>query len=176
MKKLAIEEAGDPGLQVRLERSGLRVTPQKNEPEWLLEWRLKAYRAGSRASTRSIPSCCATYEKLGIPLHEQKRLARAWRSTRCSTASRWRPPSRTSWPKAGVIFCSISEAVREHPELVRKYLGSVVPHGQLLRGAELGGLQRRLVRLHPEGRALPDGAVDLLPHQRQATPASSSAR
>jgi Fe-S cluster assembly scaffold protein SufB len=71
--------------------------------------------------------------------------------------------------EAGVIFCSFSEAVREHPELVKKYLGSVVPvHGQLLRGAQLRGvLQRRLVRLHPQGRALPDGAVDLLPHQRE---------
>ena len=72
-----------------------------------------------------------------------------------------------SCAELGIIFCSFSEAVREHPELVRKYLGSVVPvHRQLLRGAQLRGLQRRLVLLHPEGRALPDGAVDLLPHQR----------
>ena len=92
----------------------------------------------------------------------------AWRSTRCSTASRWRRRSRTSWRRLGVIFCSFSEAVQNHPELVQKYLGSVVPvHGQLLRDAQLGGLHRRLVLLHPEGRALPDGAVDLLPHQRR---------
>ena len=46
---------------------------------------------------------------------------------RCSTASPSAPPSRTELKKAGVIFCSISEAIREHPELVKKYLGSVVP-------------------------------------------------
>jgi Fe-S cluster assembly protein SufB len=52
--------------------------------------------------------------------------------------------------KAGVIFCSISEAIREHPELVKKYLGSVVPvTRQLLRDAEQRGLFRRLLRLHP---------------------------
>ena len=71
--------------------------------------------------------------------------------------------------KAGVIFCSISEALREHPELVRKYLGSVVPQSrQFLRRAQLGGVLRRLVRLRARGRALPDGAVHLLPHQREA--------
>ena len=58
--------------------------------------------------------------------------------------------------KAGVIFCSISEAVREHPELVKKYLGSVVPQSrQLLRGAEFGGLLRRLVRLRAGGVRCP---------------------
>ena len=68
----------------------------------------------------------------------------------------------------GVIFCSFSEAVQKHPDLVKKYLGSVVPYtGQLFRGAECGGVQRRLVLLHPERRALPDGAFDLFPHQRR---------
>ena len=72
---------------------------------------------------------------------------------------------------------SFSEAVREHPELVKKYLGSVVPHtDNFFAALELGGLQRRLVRLHPEGRPLPDGAVDLLPDQREGHRASSSAR
>jgi Fe-S cluster assembly scaffold protein SufB len=83
------------------------------------------------------PKLLATYEKLGIPLKEQMILAgvegaedrrgRKVPSTRCSIRSRWSPPSRKSCPKAGVIFCSISEAIREHPELVKKYLGSVVP-------------------------------------------------
>ncbi len=54
---------------------------------------------------------------------------RAWRSTRCSTACRWPPPSRASCKEMGIIFCSFSEAVHQHPELVKKYLGSVVPPG-----------------------------------------------
>ena len=65
----------------------------------------------------------------------------ASRSTPSSTASRSRRRSRRSSRELGIIFCSFSEAVHEHPELVRKYLGSVVPYTrQLLRGAELGGL------------------------------------
>ena len=62
----------------------------------------------------------------------------------------------------------ISEAIREHPDLVRKYLGyGRAGDRQLLRDAELGRLLRRLVRLRAAGRALPDGAVDLFPHQRE---------
>ena len=77
----------------------------------------------------------------------------------------------------GIIFCSFSEAVQEHPELVQKYLGSVVPYtDNFFAALNSAVFTRRLVRLHPEGRALPDGAVDLLPHQRRRTPASSSAR
>jgi len=69
--------------------------------------------------------------------------------------------------QAGVIFMPISEAIREHPELVKKYLGTVVPTSDnYFRHAELGGVFRRLVRLRAAGRALSDGAVDLLPHQR----------
>ena len=67
----------------------------------------------------------------------------------------------------GIIFCSFSEAVQDHPDLVQQVPRHGGPvHRQLLRDAQFGGLQRRLVRLHPEGRALPDGAVDLFPHQR----------
>ena len=69
--------------------------------------------------------------------------------------------------KQGIIFCSFSEAVKNHPELVKKYLGSVVPYSDnFFACAQLRGLQRRLLRLHPEGRPLPDGALDLLPDQR----------
>ena len=68
--------------------------------------------------------------------------------------------------KAGVIFCSISEAIQKHPELVKKYLGSVVPiHRQFLRNAQLGRVLGRVLRLRAAGRALPDGTVDLFPHQ-----------
>ena len=68
--------------------------------------------------------------------------------------------------KAGVIFCSISEAIREHPELVKKYLGSVVPAtDNFFATLNSRGLLGRLLRLYPAGRALPDGAVDLFPDQ-----------
>ena len=61
----------------------------------------------------------------------------------------------------------ISEALRKHPDLVKKYLGTVVPSlRQFLRHAQFGGVLRRLVRLRAAGRALPDGAFDLFPHQR----------
>ena len=73
------------------------------------------------------PEILRTYEKLGIPL-KSRRCWPASPSMRCSTASRWRPHSRKSWRELGIVFCSFSEAVRKHPELVRKYLGTVVPY------------------------------------------------
>ena len=111
------------------------------------------------------PKLLETYEKLGIPLRERGKLAgvavdAVFDSVSVATTF------REQLSKVGVIFCSFSEAVQNHPELVRKYLGSVVPYSrQLLRDAELRGLLRRLVLLHPEGRPLPDGAVDVLPDQ-----------
>ena len=102
------------------------------------------------------------------PARRSRSCWRAWRWTRSSTASRWRPPTRRSSATLGVIFCSFSEAVREHPELVREVpgLGGAV-HRQLLRGPEQRGLLRRLLRLRAQGGALSDGAVDLLPDQRR---------
>ena len=81
----------------------------------------------------SIPELLATYAKLGIPLREQEMLAGV-KSTRVAVDAVFDSVSvvttfKEELAKAGVIFCSISEAVREHPELVRKYLGSVVPQG-----------------------------------------------
>ena len=113
------------------------------------------------------PELRATFDKLGIPLDEQKLLAgvavdAVFDSVSVATTF------REKLGEAGHHLLSFSEAVqrpsRAGEEVSR--LGRAV-HRQLLRGAQLGGLQRRLVRLHPEGRALPDGAVDLLPHQRQ---------
>ena len=68
----------------------------------------------------------------------------------------------------GIIFCSFSEAVQEHPELIRKVsgIGGAVQR-QLLRRLERRGLYRRIFLLHPQRRALPDGAIDLLSHQRR---------
>ena len=135
------------------------ISAKKNEPAWLLEWRLKAfgqwrkmkeprwpnvhyppidYQAISYYSApksendkpKSLdevdPELLATYEKLGIPLEERAALAgvavdAVFDSVSVATTF------REQLAAAGIIFMSISEAVREHPELVRRYLGSVVP-------------------------------------------------
>ncbi|HVE20390.1 MAG TPA: Fe-S cluster assembly protein SufB [Acidocella sp.] len=135
------------------------ISAKKQEPEWMLAWRLKAYEtwksmeepvwarvsypkinyddlyyyaAPSGPAPKSLdevdPDLIAMYEKLGIPLNERAALAgvavdAVFDSVSVATTF------RESLAKAGVIFCPISEAVREHPELVRKYLGSVVPVG-----------------------------------------------
>ena len=136
------------------------ISARKDEPEFLLDWRLRAYRywrqakepcwaklnippidyqaisyysapGPARDAPKSLdevdPRLLETYDKLGIPLHERARLAgvavdAVFDSVSVATTFK----SRLA--EAGVIFCSFSEAVREHPELVRKYLGSVVPY------------------------------------------------
>ena len=126
------------------------------------------------------PALLATYEKLGIPLKEQMILAGVEGADGAPVEGRKVAVDavfdsvsvgttfQAELARAGVIFCSISEAIREHPELVQE-----VPRQrralqrQLLRDAELGGVLRRLLRLRAAGRALPDGAFDLLPHQRR---------
>ncbi|MFG1494923.1 Fe-S cluster assembly protein SufB [Halobacteriovorax sp. GFR7] len=135
------------------------ISAKKNEPEWLLEYRLKAFRLWKQMpmpnwakleipeidfedlyyyaapkSTESAPKSLddldpellATFEKLGIPLSEQKRISgvavdAVFDSVSVGTTY------KEELEKVGVIFCSISEAVQEHPELVKKYLGTVVP-------------------------------------------------
>jgi len=144
------------------------ISHKNNEPEWMLEWRLAAYRRWVQmeephwamlnypaidyqdqyyyAKPKSMaekpksldevdPKLLATYEKLGIPLKEQMILAgvevpegerrvavdAVFDSVSLGTTF------KAELQKAGVIFCSISEAVREHPELVKQYLGTVVP-------------------------------------------------
>jgi Fe-S cluster assembly protein SufB len=135
------------------------ISAKKDEPEWLLEWRLAAYRGWLEMATpawahvdypqidynaisyysspksfedkpKSLdevdPELLEVYEKLGIPLHEQEMLAgvavdAVFDSVSVGTTF------RAKLAEAGVIFCSISEAVQEYPELVKKYLGSVVP-------------------------------------------------
>jgi Fe-S cluster assembly protein SufB len=137
------------------------ISAKKEEPEWLLEWRLKAYRhwlempepSWAKVSFPPIdyqdayyyaapkskddapksldevdPKLLETYEKLGIPLKEQEILAgvavdAVFDSVSVATTYKGKLEEQ------GIIFCSISEAVRDHPELVRKYLGSVVPYG-----------------------------------------------
>ena len=185
------------------------ISAKKDEPAWMLEWRLDAYRRwltmreptwarvdypkidyqdiyyysapkterARRRSTRSIRKSCRTYEKLGIPLREQEILAGVVRPRRraravavdavfdsVSVATTFKEELK----KAGVIFMPISEAIREHPELVKKYLGSVVPVSDnffaTLNSAVFSDGSFVYV---PRGRALPDGALDLFPHQRE---------
>lgn len=135
------------------------ISAKKNEPEWLLEWRLKAYRhwltmtepewanvnypkidyqdiiyysaPKPKKKLESLdevdPELIDTFEKLGIPLHEQKLLANVAVDAIFDSVS-VATTFREKLAKEGVIFCSFSEAVHDHPELVKKYLGSVVPY------------------------------------------------
>ncbi len=135
------------------------ISARKDEPAWLLDWRLKAFRhwltmpepmwakisfptidyqdayyysapktTGDAKSLDDVdPELKRTYEKLGIPLHEQEILAgvavdAVFDSVSVATTFKHK------LEEVGVIFCAISEAVRKHPELVRRYLGSVVPY------------------------------------------------
>ncbi|HET7215717.1 MAG TPA: Fe-S cluster assembly protein SufB [Terriglobia bacterium] len=135
------------------------ISAKKNEPEWLLEWRLKAYRhwltmkeptwanikygpidyqsayyyaaPKAKAKPKSLdevdPEIVKTYEKLGIPLREQELLSgvavdAVFDSVSVATTF------KEKLAKLGIIFCSFSEAVQEHPDLVKKWLGSVVPY------------------------------------------------
>ena len=137
------------------------ISEKKEEPQWMLDWRLKAYeiwqgmtepnwskvtyppikydeisyyaapksalKDGPKSLDDIDPELRATYEKLGIPLVEQQRLAgvavdAVFDSVSVATTF------KEKLGELGVIFCSFSEAVKEHPELIRKYLGTVVPH------------------------------------------------
>lgn len=146
-----------PGLDEDVIRA---ISAKKNEPAFMLEWRLKAFRLwltmsepkwahvhykpidyqeisyfsapksnsdGPKSLDEVDPKLLETYEKLGIPLHERARLAgvavdAVFDSVSVATTFKGK------LKEAGVIFCPFSEAVIEHPELVRKYLGSVVPY------------------------------------------------
>jgi Fe-S cluster assembly protein SufB len=135
------------------------ISLKKDEPDWLLEFRLKAYRhwltmtepkwpnvrypkidfqdiiyfsaPKSKPKLASMdevdPELLRTFEKLGVPMHEQKALAGVAVDVIFDSVS-----VTTTYKKrladVGIIFCSMSEAVRDHPELVKKYLGSVVPY------------------------------------------------
>ena len=154
------------------------ISAKNNEPEWMTEWRLEAYRrwlqmeepdwamvdypeidfqnqyyyakpASMQEKPKSLdevdPALLATYEKLGIPLKEQMILAGVEGAGEAPAEAREGERKvavdavfdsvsvgttfKAELEKQGVIFCSISEAIQEHPELVKKYLGSVVPQG-----------------------------------------------
>ena len=139
------------------------ISAKKDEPDWMLEWRLKAYRhfvslvekdqlprwayvnyppidfqdmiyysaPKPKKQLESLdevdPEILKTYEKLGIPLQEQKRLAGVAVDAIFDSVS-VATTFQEELGKYGVIFCPISEAIQNHPDLVRKYLGSVVPY------------------------------------------------
>src|SRR6476661_1179241 len=106
------------------------ISAKKGEPQWLLDWRLKALRGWSKmAEPHSWPNIRynpVTYQKLGIPLSEQKLMSGVAVDAIFDSVSVG-TTYKAKLAEAGVIFCSFGEAVREHPELVRQYLGSVVP-------------------------------------------------
>jgi Fe-S cluster assembly protein SufB len=146
-----------PGLS---EDTVRRLSAKKEEPEWMLEWRLKAYRhwltmteptwanvhytpidyqsisyyagpkakgSGPKSLDEVDPEILKTYEKLGIPLHERAILAgvavdAVFDSVSVATTF------KDKLAEVGIIFCSFSEAVRNHPALIQEYLGSVVPY------------------------------------------------
>jgi Fe-S cluster assembly protein SufB len=134
------------------------ISAKKNEPEWMLEWRLKAYNhwlkmteptwanikydainyqdiiyysaPKQKKTVNSLddidPELRKTFEKLGISLDEQKRLSGVAIDAVIDSVSIG-TTFKAQLGELGIIFCSISEAIQEHPELVKKYLGSVVP-------------------------------------------------
>jgi Fe-S cluster assembly protein SufB len=150
-------DSAPPGLN---EETVKFISRKKSEPDWLLEWRLKAFRHwqtmqeprwpkvkyppidyqqiiyfsapkkkgdGPRSLAEVDPKLLETYEKLGIPLRERERLAgvavdAVFDSVSVGTTF------QEKLAEKGVIFCAFSEAVQKHPELVRKYIGSVVPY------------------------------------------------
>ncbi len=165
----ALERKYDAGFYSEIEsetfESGLdesvirRISAMKNEPEWMLEWRLKSYHAwlemeepdwahvdypkidyqaisyysapkSMKDKPQSLdevdPELLRTYEKLGIPLHEQEMLAGVAVDAVFDSVSVV-TTFREKLEEAGVIFCPISEAVQKYPDLVKKYIGSVVP-------------------------------------------------
>jgi Fe-S cluster assembly protein SufB len=149
-------ETFDPGLDESVIR---RISAMKDEPQWMLDWRLAAFEAWKKmeepnwahvhypkidfqsiayySAPKSLadrpqsldevdPELLATYDKLGIPLLEQQMLAGVAVDAVFDSVSVV-TTFRSKLAESGVIFCPISEAIREYPELVKKYLGSVVP-------------------------------------------------
>jgi Fe-S cluster assembly protein SufB len=151
------QETFPPGLN---EEVIARLSAKKEEPEWMLGWRLKAYRhwltmteptwanvrytpvdyqsisyyagpkpkgSGPKSLDEVDPEILKTYEKLGIPLHERAILAgvavdAVFDSVSVATTF------KAKLAEVGIIFCSFSEAIRNHPELIQEYMGSVVPY------------------------------------------------
>ena len=110
------------------------ISDKKGEPEWMLDWRLKAFRQWEKLGSLDEvdPEILRVYEKLGIPIEEQKVLAGVEGARKVAVDAVFDSVSvattfRKELEDAGVIFRSISEAIKQYPELVKKYLGKVVP-------------------------------------------------
>ncbi|HET7663378.1 MAG TPA: Fe-S cluster assembly protein SufB [Rhodanobacteraceae bacterium] len=144
-----------PGLDEDIIRA---LSALKEEPEWMTEWRLEAYRhwltmpmphwaklkltpidfqaisyySAPKNKPKSLdevdPKLLETYDKLGVPLHERAKLAGVAVDAVFDSVS-VANTAHKQLAEAGVIFCSMSQAIKEHPELVRQYIGSVVPKG-----------------------------------------------
>ncbi len=166
-----VQDGYEPGFVTEIEADTLPpgldesviklISAKKGEPEWMLQWRLKAYRhwcempepdwahvhypkidyqaisyfsapKAGKDRPKSLdevdPKLLETYEKLGIPLHERATLAGVAVDAIFDSVS-VATTFKAKLSEAGIIFCPISEAVREYPDLVRRYLGSVVPPG-----------------------------------------------
>src|SRR5437763_2210291 len=150
-------DSAPPGLNEDIVRL---ISPKKNEPKFMLEWRLKAYRHwltmteptwphvhyppieyqksvyysapkkkgdGPKSLDEVDPKLLETYEKLGIPLKERERLAGVAVDAVCDSVSVGTTFQKQLAEK-GIIFCSFTEAIKNHPDLVQKYLGMVVPY------------------------------------------------
>jgi len=147
-----------PGLSEEIVRE---ISSRKNEPEWLLEWRLKAFRywremtephwahlhyppidyqaisyysapkvkgEGPKSLDEVDPELLETYKKLGIPLKEQEVLAGVVAVDAVFDSVSVATTFKSKLAEEGIVFCSFSEAVQEHPDLIQQYLGSVVPY------------------------------------------------
>ena len=176
------------------------ISAKKGEPEWMTEWRLKAYRfwisedykeprwakvsfppidyqdihyysapkkkeKGPKSLDEVDPELVEAFNKLGIPLAEQKALTGVAVDAVFDSVS-----VATTFQKQledlGIIFCPISEAIQEHPELVRKYLGSVVPYSDNFYATLNSAVfSDGTFCLRASGRALPGRADDLLPDE-----------
>ena len=167
------------------------ISAKKGEPEWMLDFRLKAFRhwltmeqpawghvhlpeidyqaisyyADPMAKKKDEgkkeidPELMKTFDKLGIPLEERLILSGQTAVDAIMDSVSVKTTYKEKLAEKGIIFCSIGDAVKNHPDLVLSR--------QLLRRVEQRSVQRRLVRLHTEGRAKPDGAKLVFPHQRK---------
>lgn len=115
------------------------------------------------------PKLLETYNKLGIPLKEQEVLAGVVAVDAVFDSVSVATTYKAQLRKQGIIFCSISEAVKEHPDLVRKYLGSVVPYTDNFSQLSIRPFYRRFVCVYSQRGQMPDGAFYLFPHQRKNT-------
>ena len=179
------EKKGEPGWMLEWRLEAFRRWKTMTEPTWanvhypkidfqnLYYYSAPKSTEGPKSLADVDPELLRTYEKLGIPLESARswpacRRARAWRSMPCSTACPWSPPSRRSWRRPASSSARSRRPSATIPSWCAKYLGSVVPQSDnfyaSLNSAVFSDGSFVYV---PAGRALPDGALHLLPHQRE---------